>query len=362
MNLKRTCFKLGIIMVVFFVSGMVCSVLVTLMNEQLTQTLSVTARYCLRLSFSGLFLYIIPIVVAKVILRDENQSRFGELYKKPPRMAKALGNFPAMYGLGQITNLTALFVVWIISKLQSVGVESGVETESLERSFGTMNSLIPPNIICGIVLFIHMVFAAALFEEYLCRGLLLDALKPYGKGFSIIVTGFLFGIMHGNLQQFFYTFVVGIVLAYITVQTGSILAATVLHALFNSLSGVMMLFLSTKTVQEVFMGEQPENKMSLALFGMFFVLMIGLIVAGIALAIRKLSLIKSHIRAISEIDKADALEAEVEDDNAPESKTAMPNRWIVFFTSVPVIFMLVLTVERFTGSVVAAKLYEMIWG
>jgi hypothetical protein len=343
---KDICFKIGMVMTVFFISGMVCSLLVSYIHINISQVIGVTATYISSLMLSGLFLYGIPIIAAVTVFKEDNQQKLIDLYKKPPRLSKAIGNFPAMYGLGQITNFLTLLIVWLISLLQT----SELNEEVIERSFGTMDSLLPPNILCGIVLAVHMIFAAAVFEEFLCRGVLLNALKPYGHGFAIIITGFLFGIMHGNIQQFTYTTVLGIVLAYITIQTGSLFAATLLHAMFNSLAAVMMLFFSTDTMKDWLfnqgagtVAEEGENMAVLAGFGMFFTLFIGLLVAGIALAVRKLMRLKSY--------KADN----------PFSDITAKQKTITFFTSVPVIIMLLLTADRFAGGFAASKIYELLW-
>jgi len=345
-SFKDICYNLGLIMVVFFVSGGICTLLISFIHVRFSGAIGVTAEYILRLTLSGVFLYAIPIMAATLILKGENQTGIFALYKKPPRLAKALGNFPAVYGLGQLTNLIALLIVWLFSRFQASFVTTLQTSESaLERSFGTMNSLLPPNILSGAVLFIYLVFAAAIFEEYLCRGILLNALKPYGNGFAIVVTAFLFGIMHGNFQQFSYAFVLGIVLGYITVQTGSILAATILHAMFNSVAAVMMLFLSTDTVRgRVFMQQSAnENMLVLAAFGMFIALFLGLFVAGIALAVKKLLRIRAY-----KIDNGWT-------DISAKRKAA------IFFTSIPVIIMLLLTIDAFAGRFVASQLFDVLW-
>jgi hypothetical protein len=343
-NFKDICFKLGFVMTVFFASRILCTMIAGYIHTNLSETIGVTANYITQLSLSAIFLYGVPIFAAMVIFKGDNQPPISQLYKKPPRLAKAIGNFPAMYGLGQITNLLVLLAVYIASRIWTSPLDEG----TLERSFGTMNSLIPPNVICGVVLFIHMVFAAAIFEELLCRGVLLNALKPYGNGFAIIVTGFLFGIMHGNFQQFSYSFILGIVLAYITIQTGSILAATILHAMFNSVAAVMMLFLSTGAIQDyLFTREISDEGMALlAGFGMYFALFIGLLVAGVALAVRKLANIKAYAKTART--------------NQPE-EIKIGTRWRLFLTSVPVIIMLILTIDAFAGGFIAAKLYGFLW-
>jgi len=309
----------------------------------LAENLGETLTYILRLFMSGFFLYAVPIIAGLIIFGLDNTRK---MFKKPVRMAKALGNFPALYGFGQLTNLFTLLAVWIISQFRS----QRLEEEVIERSFGTMNSLIPPNILCGIILFLHMVLAAGIFEEVIFRGIMLNALKPYGKGFAIISTGFLFGIAHGNFQQFFYCFVVGIILGYIAVQTGSILATVILHASFNAIAAIMMLFFSTKTIQDYLLEgsaaveeASDQSMMILAMFGTYFAFFLILLIAGVALAIKKLTRVKSYLHNTEET-----------------ADINIKTRWRVFFLSVPAVFMLVLTIDNFAGMYVLSEIIEML--
>lgn len=80
----------------------------------------------------------------------------------------------------------------------------------------------------------------ALVEEFAFRGVVLGALRRYfGDGAAILISAVLFGLIHGNLQQIPFAFCVGIVLAYATVYTSSIIPAMIIHALNNSLSVVL---------------------------------------------------------------------------------------------------------------------------
>jgi hypothetical protein len=256
-----------------------------------------------------------------------------------------------MYGLGQMTNLLALFIVWVVSRLQ----QTGLEEETLERTFGVMQGLMPPDAVSRIAMFIFMVFGAGIFEEFICRGVMLNALKPYGNGFAIIITGFLFGIMHGNFQQFTYAFVLGIVLGYITIQTGSILAATILHAMFNSIAAVGAMFLSTQTVQDlIYYYERgfdapviPNHDAGMAVlagFGMYMAFFFTLLIAGIALAVKKLTLIKKY-KAINDFTEINT-----------KKKT------LIFFMSVPAFLMIIMTIDKFAGSFVLSKVFEILAG
>ena len=73
-------------------------------------------------------------------------------------------------------------------------------------------------------------------EELLFRRLLLRRLRPYGERFALVASALCFGLFHGNLNQFFYAFLLGLVLAELALSTGCLWQAVLLHALVNLFS------------------------------------------------------------------------------------------------------------------------------
>lgn len=96
---------------------------------------------------------------------------------------------------------------------------------------------------------ISTVIVPALVEEFACRGLMLGMLKKHGEGFAIIASSLLFGLMHGNFEQIPFAFMVGLVLGFITVKSGTILIAMAVHAFNNFVSIVF----------EYFLADVPQN-------------------------------------------------------------------------------------------------------
>ena len=78
----------------------------------------------------------------------------------------------------------------------------------------------------------------ALIEELIWRGYILRTLRPYGDFFAVLISSLLFSLMHENLRQLPFTFIVGLFLGYLYVQTGNIWIPIVVHFINNSLSMV----------------------------------------------------------------------------------------------------------------------------
>ena len=92
----------------------------------------------------------------------------------------------------------------------------------------------------GVVLnFIVTAIVPGLCEELLFRGAVLGNLLPFGRTNAVLISAFLFAFMHQNVEQFFYTFAMGIVLGLVYERTGSIWNGTLIHVLNNFLSVIM---------------------------------------------------------------------------------------------------------------------------
>ena len=87
-----------------------------------------------------------------------------------------------------------------------------------------------------ILNFIVISIVPGFCEEFLFRGAILENCLPFGRTNAIVISSLLFAAMHQNIEQFFYTFVAGIVLGLIYERTGSIWNCTVLHILNNFVS------------------------------------------------------------------------------------------------------------------------------
>ena len=82
---------------------------------------------------------------------------------------------------------------------------------------------------------------APICEEILFRKFLIDRTIKYGAKVSIILSATLFALFHGNLNQFFYAFLIGGFFAYVYIRTGNILYSISLHMTINLMGSVVSL-------------------------------------------------------------------------------------------------------------------------
>lgn len=121
-------------------------------------------------------------------------------------------------------NLTAI----LVSSLLETGVEN---------LFGVMlvePDDTPSSFIYMIVDSVYAVLIAPFVEELVFRGFVLKNFSRYNVYTGIVMSGLLFGLMHGNFYQFIFTAPFGIALAYMTVKSNSIVPAMFTHFLANA--------------------------------------------------------------------------------------------------------------------------------
>ena len=76
----------------------------------------------------------------------------------------------------------------------------------------------------------------AICEETLNRGIMLNGSSMLGMKKSVLLTGLLFGLLHMNIEQFFYATLIGFLLGYLCWGCGSIFPCMVVHFMNNALS------------------------------------------------------------------------------------------------------------------------------
>ena len=96
-----------------------------------------------------------------------------------------------------------------------------------------MEAIAPSSFSAGVVTLIFMAFVAPIFEEIIYRHLLLRSLKPIGDTPAIIISALVFGLAHGNFDQFAYAFLSGIIFGLMAVRYDTIIPGMVLHLINN---------------------------------------------------------------------------------------------------------------------------------
>ncbi len=129
--------------------------------------------------------------------------------------------FAVMY----ISNYLGVLITFLIGLLKGSAVSNDIATIATTANMG--------------VTFVIMVICAPLFEEYIFRKLIVDRTVRYGQGVAVVISGLMFGLFHGNLNQFVYATAMGMFLAFLYVKTGKLKITIAIHMIVNFMGSVV---------------------------------------------------------------------------------------------------------------------------
>lgn len=94
-----------------------------------------------------------------------------------------------------------------------------------------------------ILSMVFMALMPACVEEFMFRGVLFQTYRRSKMLPAILLSAFMFGCMHMNLNQFMYAFALGVYLAFLVEATGSIFSSMLAHFTLNFTSVVLSFLL-----------------------------------------------------------------------------------------------------------------------
>ncbi|MBQ3105774.1 MAG: CPBP family intramembrane metalloprotease [Lachnospiraceae bacterium] len=170
---------------------------------------------------SGQFTFIPPVLLY-LLIRDRSVGVRKELGFCRLRISTALLSvLYTMLLMPLVTVVNAISMLWVDN---TVAAMSG---ELLGMSFAEV--------------FLAVAVIAPLCEETVFRGIFFNAYRNDGSTLgAALLSAFLFGVMHLNLNQMGYAIVIGTALALLMVATGSIWAPILGHMYVNAQSVCMM--------------------------------------------------------------------------------------------------------------------------
>ena len=229
----------------------------------------------LSLLVSMLPTYAIAFPLTSLLIRQVPGVQMKKHNMKPTQL---LGAFAISYALMYLSNLAGQFFTNIIGIIKGSPVDDAIADLVSE-----LNPL--------TALFVMVLLAPAL-EEWIFRKLLVDRTIRYGEGTAIFLSGLMFGLFHGNLNQFVYTFLVGAFWAFIYVKTGRLRYTIYLHMALNFMGSVGSLFFldAISTLEGGFSAMNGFHfllgmLLPLAIVIPYLIVVFGLVISGIVLLV-----------------------------------------------------------------------------
>lgn len=142
------------------------------------------------------------------------------------------------FGKIKVSGSSVFLAVLVILGIQALSMFAQAFIHNLTGYTGvdeTTSNLLSfsDNMVTNILLVAYTVIIAPITEELLMRGYILNALSPVNRNFGIIASSLLFGLMHGNFNQILNGFLLGLLLAYIAMKSGSVKASIICHMAAN---------------------------------------------------------------------------------------------------------------------------------
>lgn len=221
-ELSGVALRMSACIVIIFEVQMIAQELLMLFSLKWTHNLSWVQNTNILLAVTMVSEYAIGYPCAFLIMRDGIEKCKVEKHKM--KLSHLFVSFPMCYMLLIAGSIVGAIVIFVIGILKGEPVNN-----SLNDVIGNANIWLT---------FIFAVLLAPIFEEILFRKLLCNRLVKYGQGTAILLSGLLFGLFHGNFNQFFYASFIGCFLAFIYVKTGSVKYTIALHMMINFMGGV----------------------------------------------------------------------------------------------------------------------------
>lgn len=232
-------------------------------NPNLSLLVSMLPTYTIAFPLTSLLIHQVPGVQMK---------------KHNMKPTQLLGAFAISYALMYLSNLAGQFFTNIIGIIKGSPVDDAIAD--------LVSELNP------LTAFFVMVLLAPALEEWIFRKLLVDRTIRYGEGTAIFLSGLMFGLFHGNLNQFVYTFLIGAFWAFIYVKTGRLRYTLYLHMALNFMGSVGSLFF-LGAISTLEGGSSAMNGfhfllgmlIPLAIVIPYLIVVFGLVISGIVLLV-----------------------------------------------------------------------------
>jgi len=199
-------------------------------------------------SFTIIAVELIALCIPFGIMAAVNKKKY--ISPVVPSSKISFGRLVLWVGFGMLCCICADYIVGILTTVsESMGYTlEAPETPDPDTWFSCIVSLLGTAVIPPVC------------EEFAMRCCGVGILKKYGKGFAVAAIALIFGLVHGNIVQFIFASLIGIILGYVTVKTDNILPAIFIHAFNNGMS------VFVNTLKFAVGGKDIDNKATVVLF------------------------------------------------------------------------------------------------
>ncbi len=222
---KKAFSRIGIALVMFFISTFAAQLLfeavcVLLFPDFLKN--GITPQMAVIISSATMYLVGVPVFYLCVRSLDTFEGDSAKCSVKTLFVAFVISY--ALTYLGQMLGDAATAFIYNTMNIKLVS-----ETIEIIRRISWVDALV------------FSVIIGPFFEELMFRKLIIDRTRGYGEKLAVIFSALMFAFFHMSVQQFFYTFFVGLLYGYLYIRKGKLIYCWGLHAAFNFFGAVVPL-------------------------------------------------------------------------------------------------------------------------
>ncbi len=224
---KRTFSLIGIALILFFIATLAVQEALIFLIALLAPSLwGYLENPSVQLLFSSATMYLCGLPVFYLLVRKLPKSAPA----KNKCTAKALRiTFIISVSLSYFGSIVGDLLSAVINNVAGSEVDSG--SIELISSVNWYDALI------------FAVIIGPLVEEFIFRKVIIDRTRAYGEKLALIFSSLIFAFFHMSIQQFFYAFLIGLLLGYLYLRKGRLIYTWLIHAAFNLFGTVIPLLL-----------------------------------------------------------------------------------------------------------------------
>ena len=260
---KHAYSRLGIGMLIFMLGQLVFPALLSFLINALFPGATQNAILRFMITYGSMYLLGLPLM--RLFLKGLPDAPPPMLQGERMRLQTVLTLFPVLYAVTIAVNLLGSQLERLLGKEVTVTTGELLETGMPIWLLGVMSLLIAP-----------------VMEELVFRRMTYQKAAGYGAMPYIIWSSIAFGLFHLNFTQTLYAAALGLFLAVVMLRTGSVRYSILLHLMVNA-TGFLGTLASVNTDLSNPQAELP------VLMGVFGLLMMVLLVAGLVLGISLLN-------------------------------------------------------------------------
>lgn len=186
-----------------------------------------------------------PFIVSFIVLSKSGLSSATVPFVKPLSGYETFFLVFAGVGICMTGNIVTSFIATYAGNI-------GIGFHSFDY-MSALSSEAPDNLPLLLVTIIHTAVLPAFIEEIAIRGCLMQPLRKFGDIFAVVMSGLVFGLLHGNLTQAPFAFIAGCVLGIVCIYTESMWPNIIIHLLNNMVSVLQILAINNVSAKRSYL-------------------------------------------------------------------------------------------------------------